>query len=117
VAKLLDFNLLPRLKIAGAYIMIGETRVSHFHQTAEIDVYVFADEDARRQRLSETEHELHRPIKIITVATTFATYEEYIQEAARALAAAGYKLITEERATASVEPRGLKELLENATDY
>lgn len=116
MAKSLDLQLLPRVLVTGAYAMIGATRINHFDQVAEIDVYIFESEDARRQRLAPSEHELHRPVKTITVRTTFDTYKQYIEEAAQNLAAAGYRLITEVPASASAEPRGLKEFLENAAD-
>lgn len=116
MAKILDLQLLPRIQLPGAYAMIGETRVNHFHATAEVDVYFFADEDARHQRLSESEHELHRPVKIITVRTTYDTFEQYLQDAAKQLAAAGYKMVSEVPAGYSAEPRGLKELLTGAQD-
>lgn len=106
----------PRLSLTDAYAMIGEIKVNLFHQTAELSVYVFDSEDARHQRLAPTETDLHRPVKVITVQTTFDTYATYIEAAAKALAAAGYKLITEVPASAAISPHGLKELLEGAED-
>ena len=116
MAKTLTFPF-HALILPNTYAMIGVTRVDHFNQSCEIDVYVFQNEDARHQRLAETEHEAHRPLKVITVRTTIDIYQAYIEDAAKALAAAGYKLITEVPEGSSAEPRGLKALMGRADDH
>jgi hypothetical protein len=117
MAKTLTYELLPRTLVPDTYGMIGETHIDHFNERAEIVFYIFHSEDARRQRLAESEHELHRPIKKITVTTTIDTFNEYIKDAAKVLAAAGYKLITEVPEGSSAEPRGLKALMARADDH
>lgn len=114
MAKLVDYNFLPSLTIPGSYWMVGEIRLSPFHQTCEIDFYAFISEDARRQRLSDSETELHRPLKIHTMRTTYDLYERYIKVAADGLIAAGYRWASEE--SAGISERGLKELLDGAAD-
>lgn len=116
MAKSFAFKYLPSVTIPDTYVMIGETRINHFHQTAEIHVYLFTSEDARRQRLSENEVDEHRPLKTIVVHTTIDNYRAYLEEPAKALAAAGYKLISEVEESAAANPRGLKNLLANAED-
>lgn len=114
MAKKLTLEYLPTVDIPDAYAMIGETRINHFHETCEVDVYIFASEDARHQRVEQAE--LRRPLKIITIKPPIHLYQEYLETAAKALAAAGYKLVTEVREGSAVNPFGLATMLTNAED-
>lgn len=116
MAKQLDFQLLPTLVAPDCYLMIGEIRINLFHETCEISVYIYASEDARHQRLSPSEVDLHRPLKVIVLNPTITAYNEYLQESGKALAAACYKLATEVEESISANPRGLKNLLASAKD-
>lgn len=116
MAKALDFQLLPRVTVPESYAMIGETHINHFDQTAEIHVYIFESEDARHQRLAPSEVDLHRPLKIIVLRPTISEYETYLDEPAKALAAAGYRLASEVEEGAGASPKGLKKLLAEARD-
>lgn len=116
MAKELDFQLLPNLIAPGCYAMIGETRINHFHQQAEVSVYIYASEDARHQRLAPNEVDLHRPLKIIVLHPTINEYVTFLEQPAKLLAAACYKMATEVEEGGGANPKGLKNLLAEAKD-
>lgn len=116
MAKSLQYEYLPGLIVPGSYAMIGETRINHFHQSAEVHVYLYASEDARHQRLAPEEVDLHRPLKIIVLHPTIGEYQAYLEQPAKALAAACYQMATEVEEGGGASPRGLKNLLAEAKD-
>ncbi len=116
MAKSLSFDLLPRVVIQDAYLMVGEIRLNSFHQTCEVDVYVFESEGARHQRLADHEVDLHRPLKIITVRPPFDRYQEFLETPAKDLVAAIYQLLHEVPESAAVNPHGLARLLSQGED-
>lgn len=98
---------LSDVTLPGAYLMVGDVILHLFDQTAEIVIFVYQSEEARRQDES-IPHEQRRPLRVVTVHAPFATYTEYLEEAAKGVAAACYRHLT-----ALPEPHGLKTLLES----
>ena len=115
MAKRFDYEYLPGVIISDTYSIIGETRINHFHETVEIDFYIFVSEDARNQ-LESVAEELRRPLKIITVKTPIENYLTYIATVEPDVATAGYALVTAVDEGTAAQPWGLATLLTGATD-
>lgn len=113
----IDFQFAGRLTIPGAYLMVGEIRQNFFHETVEIDYYVFVSEDGRRQLLSDSEHDLHRPIKKLTIMPPISIYQKYLNASALSAEGMNPQKAAYDLALNESEPWGLKELVESGLKH
>lgn len=103
----LDFPILTDLSIPNAYCMIGDIRFHVVDQTAEIDVWVYKSEAARRQDES-VPHAERRPLKVHTIHAPHATYTAFLEGDVKALVSSAYKLLA-----TMPEPHGLQAMIES----
>ena len=101
---------LSDITLANAYCMIGDIRLHVLDQTAEIEVYVYLSEAARRQDMT-IPHEQRRPVKTFTIHAPFATYTQFLEGDVKALVASAYLLLK-----TMPEPHGLKSLVEKGEE-
>lgn len=74
----LNFKPAASIPFPEAYVTIGAARIGFFHETAEYDVYIWANEESRHQRLEE----YRVPIKVITRTVPYNIYQKYLTAAA-----------------------------------
>lgn len=72
----IKLNFIPTASIPfpEAYVTIGAARIGFFHETAEYDIYIWANEESRRQEVEE----YRTPIKIITRTVPWEIYQRYL---------------------------------------